>query len=118
MEGGKRQLEGHTHNVRAVVECAGQVCRGSKDESIRVWSMVGPDAADSPAERSLAPGGGGRDADFFKPAWEGRLIGGHGSGKLRVWSVASEACEQVLAGHQNSVSALAVCGSRLLSGSA
>ncbi len=47
--------------------------------------------------------------------WEGRLISGHGSGKLRVWNAATGECYQVLEGDDSAVSALAVCGSRLVS---
>ena len=50
------------------------------------------------------------------PLWEGRLISGHDSGKLRVWNVATGECDQVLEGHEDGVLALAVCGSRLVSG--
>jgi WD40 repeat protein len=44
---------------------------------------------------------------------------GHVSGRLRVWNVVTGACDQVLEGHTDAVSgyALAVCGSRLVSGS-
>jgi WD40 repeat protein len=49
--------------------------------------------------------------------WEGHLISGHGRGKLRVWKVATGECGQVLEGHDTAVRALAVCGSRLASGS-
>ena len=54
--------------------------------------------------------------------WEGRLISGHESGKLRVWNVATGECGQVLEGHAYGVDhnygvrALAVWGSRLASG--
>ncbi len=33
----------------------------------------------------------------------GRLISGHDSGKLRVWSVATGECDQVLEGHEDTV---------------
>jgi WD40 repeat protein len=70
-------------------------------------------SADEP-ERTLEPMDGVRCLSV----WQGRLISGHGSGMLRVWNVATGACEQVLEGHSpQPARALAVSGSRLLSGS-
>ncbi len=115
-EGGERRLRGHTADVWAVAECEGRVCSGSADGSIRVWRAAGEAAAEP--ERTLVPEGG-TDCVYSLSAWEGRLISGHITGKLRVWSAATGACEQVLAGHAHyhAVRALAVCGSRLASGS-
>ena len=50
-------------------------------------------------------------------AWGRRLISGHESGVIRVWNVATGACEGRLDGHSGSVYCLAVSGARLLSGS-
>ena len=58
-----------------------------------------------------------KDPVYSLSAWEGRLISGHHTGKLRVWNVVTGACDQVLEGHRWIVYALAVCGSRLASGS-
>ncbi len=58
---------------------------------------------------------GSKEVSCFA-VWKDRLISGHGSGKLRVWNVATGECEQVLEGHNRAVVALAVCGSRLASG--
>ena len=46
------------------------------------------------SERRLAPVGA-IDPVFALSVWDGRLISGHGSGKLRVWTLATGACEQV-----------------------
>jgi WD40 repeat protein len=66
-------------------------------------------------ERSIAAG---EDGVCFMSEWEGRLISGHSSGRLRVWNVVTGACDQVLEGHTRAAHALTVCGSRLASGSA
>ncbi len=42
-------------------------------------------------------------------------MSGHDSGKLRMWNVVTGVCERVLEGHTTILSALAVCGSRLMS---
>jgi F-box and WD-40 domain protein CDC4 len=64
----------------------------------------------------LAPGGAD-DAVYSLAVWEGRLISGHVSGKLRAWDVATGACGREVEGHALSACALAVCGLRLASGS-
>ena len=111
-DGSERRLRGHTSDVMTVAECEGRVCSGSLDGSIRVWSMQG-EATDE-AEQTLVPEGA-RDAVICLSVWGSLLISGHGSGKLRVWTLATGACEQVLDGHTQRVCALAVCGSRLAS---
>jgi WD40 repeat protein len=98
--------------VTAIVECDGRMCCGSRDGSIQVWSRASreyewtleadEDDSESPVN-ALA-------------VWEGRLISGHGCGKLLVWNVATGECCQVLEGHCAAVRALAVCRSRLSSG--
>jgi hypothetical protein len=109
-EGGReRRLEGHAHEVTAVVECDGRVCSGSLDGSIRVWAR-----ATGAHERTLRAAGA--DAVRALAAWGGRVVGAHGCA-LRVWCAATGACEQVLEGHSRAVAALAICGPRLLSGS-
>jgi WD40 repeat protein len=114
-EGGERRLQGHADDVRAVAECAGRVCSGSRDGTIRVWGAAGA-AAEDPG-RPLVPEGP-KDAVYSLAAWGGRLVSGHGSGRLRVWNVATGACDEVLEGHApRAVRALAVCGPRLASGS-
>jgi WD40 repeat protein len=113
-DGGERRLKGHLGEVAAFAECEGRVCSGSLDGSIRVWRMTG-EAADEP-ERRLVPEGP-RDEVHSLAAWKGHLISGHASGQLRVWNVVTGACDQVLEGHTRAVLALAVCGSRLASGS-
>ena len=119
--GGERRLEGHTGDVNAVVECGGWICSGSSDGSIMLWNR-----ATLAHERTLREGGAA-DPVSALAVWGGRLISGHGGardGRLRVWDARTGACEQVLAprgqvldGHTRRVWALAVCGSRLVSGS-
>ncbi len=121
-DGGELRLAGHDDDVRALVACEGRVCSGSWDGSVRVWNW-----ASGEHERTLEPDSDSDDGDdsdeendesvYALIAWEGRLISGHGSGRLRAWRVATGACEQVLAGHTGAVRALAVCGPRLASGS-
>ena len=45
------------------------------------------------------------------------MISGHASGKMMVWNVVTGACDQVLECSSYATRALAVCGSRLVSGS-
>jgi WD40 repeat protein len=125
-EGGELRLGGHEGPgaISAIVAWDGRVCSGSFGGSIRVWSR-----ASGEHERTLqANDADEEDADsdydgFVRPRgvnalalWEGRLISGHESGKLRVWNVATGECDQVLEGHAREVYALAVCCSRLVSG--
>jgi WD40 repeat protein len=49
--------------------------------------------------------------------WEGELISGHGSGRIRVWDTASGVRRRELEGHVLGVTALCVCGSLLASSS-
>jgi hypothetical protein len=110
--GGERRLQGHTDDVRAVVECEGRMCSGSEDGSIRVWG-----GASLEYERTLRDEEDAEDDVLSLAAWEGRLISGHASGSIRVWNVATGACDRVLEGHKGAVLCLAVSGTRLLSGS-
>jgi hypothetical protein len=114
VNGGERHLKGHTDDVRAVAVCGGRVCSGSMDGWIRVWSATG-EATDSDEPKGMRLPEG--DAVLSLSAWEGRLISGNSSGKLWVWNVVTGTCDQVLDGHARAVVALAVCGSRLASGS-
>ncbi len=76
------------------------MCSRSEDGSIRVWST-----ATGKHERTLQAD----DDDDAKPTvyalavWQGRLIGGHGGGGLRVWNVAEGECCPVLEGHPRAV---------------
>jgi WD40 repeat protein len=94
----------------AITECEGRVCSGSQDGKIRVWSMM--EGAHEP-ERTLEPHCG----VYSLSVWEDRLISGHRNGQVRVWCVVTGTCDQVLEAHTDIVTALAVCGSRLASGS-
>jgi hypothetical protein len=121
-EGGELRLGGHDYGINAIVACDGRICSGSFDGSIRVWSR-----ASGEHERTLRADVAEEDKDeeaeegflpvYALAVWEGHLIGGHESGKLRVWNVATGECGQVLEGHDRAVWALAVWGSRLASGS-
>jgi WD40 repeat protein len=113
-DGGGRRLQGHTEHVMAIAECEGRVCSGSWDGSIRVRSVMGG-MAEVP-ERNLVPVGA-NDSVRSLSVWQDRLISGHASGKLRAWNAVTGTCEHVLEGHSTAVMALAVCGSRLASGS-
>ena len=114
-DGGGRRLLGKSSShlrVSFLAACEGRVCSGSINGTIRVWN-----AASLEEERVLI-------ADQDDPgiwslaAWEGRAISGHADGRVRVWSPLTGECEQVLQGHTEAVLALAVQGSRLMSGSA
>ena len=50
--------------------------------------------------------------------WEGQLVSGHYSGRVRVWDVSTGERRQELIGHTTPVLSLCVVGSRLVSGSA
>ena len=65
-------------------------------------------------ERVLDNGG---ESVLSLASWEGELISGHSSGRIRVWDVASGERRRELEGHARCVYALCVCGSRLASGS-
>jgi WD40 repeat protein len=128
-EGGELRLVGQARRVSAFVACAGRMCSGSFDGSIRVWS-----GASGEHERTLQANDANEDSDFVYAlaAWEGRLISCHESGRLRVWNVATGECDKVLEGRDPAFPdpadiaaielmnfvALAACGSRLASGSA
>ncbi len=116
LEGGERRLEHSLGHVCALARCEGRMCGGSMDGSIRMWG-----AASLEHERTMP-----EDIDdleaidsvFALAAWEGRLVSAHDCGLLRVWDARTGACEQALAGHTRHVLAVAVCGARLVSGSA
>ncbi len=124
-EGGELRLGGSEMSVKAVVAYDGRIYSGSEDGSIRVWSRASAghektlrSYQDSELDES--------DEDISDPddgvnalaVWGGCLISGHDSGLLRVWDAATGLCDQVLEGHfRQPVLALAVCGSRLASGS-
>ena len=106
MDGGELRLSGHRHPVVAIVACGGWICSGSLDGLIRVWSR-----ASAGHQRSLYAysdddevdehGAYRLDGVYALSAWEleSRLISGHASGKLRVWtlwSVATGTCVQVV----------------------
>jgi hypothetical protein len=114
--GGGRRLEGHRDDVITLAHCEGQICSGSLDSSIRVWSKVGVSGSTIWSPRLLVPVGT-HDTVFSLSSWKGRLISGHRNGQLRMWNLATGECNQVLEGHTRRVWALAVCGSRLASGS-
>jgi WD40 repeat protein len=111
VDGGGRRLRGHTGNIWAIAACEGRICSGSWDGTIRIWNR-----ASLEVERTLQAGGGALQV-YSLVVWEGHVIGGYVDGQLRVWSLATGECEQVLRGHTGAVYALALLGSRLVSGS-
>ncbi len=117
LEGSERRLNGHSSPVRVVAECAERICSGSEDGSIRVWNTTSLEHErtlhDSDAATSAEAGSG----VYSLAVWENLLVSGHGGGKLRVWNVATGSLVCVVEGHGRRVSALVVCGSRLVSGS-
>jgi hypothetical protein len=110
-EGGELRLKGHDGAVTAIVACDGRVFSGARDGSIRVWSRASGEQGGTLWQDAVR-----RDSVLALAAWEGCLASGHDSGRLRVWSVATGECDQVLEGHAQRVRALAVVGSRLVSG--
>ncbi len=81
------------------------MCSGSSDGSIRVWG-----GAATELERTL------RDEEDETPvfsftAWQGKnLTNGNDSGLIRVWNVATGACDRKLEGHRVAVLCQAVSG--------
>ena len=121
-EGGKlcTCLETHHETVMAIVECGGRICSACKDGVILVWdqkSIIGG------PQFQLSSNWDDGDPDFVEAlaVWEDLLISAHGSGKLRMWNVATGLCIQVVEGdldeEVSGFGVLAVCGSRLLSAS-
>ncbi len=97
-EGGELRLGDHDDQVMAIAACEGWMCSGSQDlpGTIRVWSR-----ATGEHVRNLLPDADVEDVAEYEgvlalAVWEGRLISGHESGKLRVWNVATGECSQVL----------------------
>ena len=88
------------------------MCSGSEDGSIRVWRL---DALEE--ERVML-----NEMPFGRvlalAVWEGQLISGHGSGRVRVWDVSTGGRRRELVGHTRVVCSLCVVGSRLASTSA
>ena len=107
--GGGRRLQGHSHDVRALVECDGRMCSASEDGSIRVWRL---DTLEE--ERALLNNG---DKVNALTVWEDQLISRHASGRVRVWDVSTGERRRELEGHTRSVLSLYVVGWRLACGS-
>ena len=105
-----QRLLGHASNIYAVAECNGLMCSGSADGSIRVWDRAAKELRQTLYRGKL-------DAVRSLVAWEGRLMSGHEDGNIRAWNVATGACDLTLGGHTSEVLALAVVGTRLVSGS-
>jgi WD40 repeat protein len=123
LDGGEERLRGHGVGVSALAECDGRICSGSDGGSIRIWnkatlkhertlSILGPVDGDQVADEG--------DERIIRSlvVWNGRLISGDSSGNLRAWNVLTGECERVLYCHLGTINALAVCGERLVSGSA
>ena len=88
------------------------MCSGSYDGSIRVWSL------DTLEEERVMLNEEPFGSVHALSVWEGQLISGHGSGRVRVWDVSTGGRRRELEGHTGDVRSLCVVGSRLASGSA
>ena len=93
------------------------MCSGSADGSIRVWGGAALEHERTLRDDEEDGGGDAEGGVHSLAAWEARLISGHRSGAIRVWSVATGACHRKLEGHTGEVRCLAVSGTRLVSGS-
>ena len=102
-------LEGHTDRVTALAESGGRLLSGSWDGTVRVWRAEGAASAWR-CEGSL----NGGSAVYSLAAWGGRAASGSDDGGIRIWEVETGALERTLAGHTNTVYALAVAGRRLI----
>ena len=111
--GGGRRLKGHSGTVRALVQCAGRMCSGSRGGSILVWKL---DALE--VERVLLNDESG-GCICSLAVWEDRLISGHLSGRMRVWDVTTGERRQELGQELEHFTPMAcslcVVGSRLAS---
>ena len=103
-----RRLKGHSETVSSLAQCAGKMCSGSWDGSIRVWNI-----ATLEQERVIEC----QDDILALAVREGELISGHVSGWIRVWDFGSGQRRRELEGHTDDIETLCVCGSRLASGS-
>ena len=110
-DGGGLRLRAHPVLVTALAVCGERVCNGSLDGTVRVWNRERMEV-----ERVLRVEGRGSDV-WSLAGWHGFVISGHRDKSLRVWRLQNGECEQVLQGHTGVVHALAVLGSRLVSGS-
>ena len=113
-EGGRGyRLQGHSNDVRALVKCAGRMCSGSLDGSIRVWKLG------ALVEERVLLSESEKDGGVCALAvWEDQLISGYESGKVHVWDVGTGERRRELeihAGH--GIESLCVVGSRLACGS-
>ena len=114
LDGEELRLNGHTDDITAIAQYEGQILSGSWDGSIRVWNVR--EASQVP-ERKLVPVGCS-DSVLTLAVWDGRLISGHYSCRLTVWNVETGACVAVFKSYEGNFLSLAVCGPRLVSGSA
>jgi hypothetical protein len=115
--GGGSILDGHSSPVTAIAECAGRICSGSEDGSIRIWNRTSLEHERTLFDSDAAAASGSDCSICSLAVWEGHLISGHSGGKLRVWNVAKGLLVCVFEGHGRRVSSLAVCRSHVVSGS-
>ena len=106
---GGLRLEGHSDCVLSLAPCAGRMCSGSTDGSIRVWNI-----ATLVEERVIETDGD--DAIYTLTVREGEVTSWHFSGRIRMWDVGSGLRLRELQGHDLSVNTLLVGGSRLARG--
>ena len=124
--GGGRRLQGHSGEVLALAECQGRMCSGSADGSIRVWRLdtleeervLLSEGYESEEHDDVSEGDESEEHNDVNAlaVWEGQLISGHGSGRVRVWDVNTGERRRELVGHSGGVWSLCAVGSRLASG--
>ena len=92
-DGGELRLGPSFGSVCAIAECEGWICSSSRGlgqfdmDSILVWSR----ATEDHCERTMRVVVNDIDHVHALVSYEGRLISGHDSGRLRVWDVATAA---------------------------
>jgi len=89
-------LKGHSQAVRSVVEADGTIASGSKDSSVRLWTVAG-------RPRAVLEGHTAR-VNTCAFSGTGRALGSASNDKtIRVWDVARARCVAVLKGHTRGV---------------
>ena len=113
----ERELEGHSHrlfglcgSVYALATAGARLLSGALDRKVKVWRMAA-EAEEWPLELTLLHS----DCVRAVAAWGGKAICGTDGGEVRVWDLATGACDAAVAGHPGGVCALLVHGRRLLS---
>ena len=112
-DGRGHRLQGHSHDVSALVKCGGRMCSGSLDGSIRVWKLGALKEEHVLLSENEEDGGVSALA-----VWEGQLISGYAYGKVQVWDMGTgERRRELKIQAGRAIVSLCVVGSRLASGS-